>query len=306
MKLLKREEGVALITAVMVMVVLSILGTALWQYSTSDTIHVDRDEKRMRAYYLARAGADAALQAWYESDPDSRVTGTSDTMYLDGETGHFVSEVPEKEEGRFAVNISEEGEAILIKSTGEVEGITQEVTVALSPYYQYGHDLGWYDETSGQINEGTFGHVEGAVRLKAQSEGGNLMSLKEPSNNTAYFKADALFVESPLGMPMNDRLDLEAELIRFHEEIGFHQNKGELYLHVPEGEEKGTVIFDEVSYGNNEQFLSYKAYDFYETISVHELRSEGDVQKLIDEDKLVLIPEQEAVFPWEMFKVVWS
>lgn len=54
-------------TVLMVMLVLSLLSAALWQYSITDSTEVARDEKRMQAYYIARSGAEALAQ--YIIDP---------------------------------------------------------------------------------------------------------------------------------------------------------------------------------------------------------------------------------------------
>lgn len=63
MLVLRSQKGAALPVALMVLLVLSLLGTALWQYSTADAVQVARAENEMRAYYLARSGADATA-AW--------------------------------------------------------------------------------------------------------------------------------------------------------------------------------------------------------------------------------------------------
>lgn len=51
------EKGWAMPLVLTVMVVVTLLGTALWQYSMTDLKHVSIEEKRMQAHYLARSGA---------------------------------------------------------------------------------------------------------------------------------------------------------------------------------------------------------------------------------------------------------
>lgn len=53
--------------AIIVMVVLTLLGTALWHYSMTDVKHIAMEESRMQAYYLARSGAEL-LWAMGETD----------------------------------------------------------------------------------------------------------------------------------------------------------------------------------------------------------------------------------------------
>ncbi|MDY6826370.1 MAG: hypothetical protein SVV67_04225 [Bacillota bacterium] len=59
MRLLKNESGLAMPLVMIVMVVLTLLGIALWNYSTSELNQSVREEKRARAYYIARAGAES-------------------------------------------------------------------------------------------------------------------------------------------------------------------------------------------------------------------------------------------------------
>ncbi len=60
--MLRNERGISLPLILIIMFVLSLLGTAIWQYSVTDTIQVVRAEKRMQAHYLARSGADAVAE----------------------------------------------------------------------------------------------------------------------------------------------------------------------------------------------------------------------------------------------------
>jgi hypothetical protein len=59
MNSIKSQKGAAMIVALIAVMVLSFLGAALWMYSVTDTIQVDRDKKLAQAYYIARSGADA-------------------------------------------------------------------------------------------------------------------------------------------------------------------------------------------------------------------------------------------------------
>ena len=42
-----------------VMFVLSLFGVTVWQFAATDVLHVERDELKMQAHYLARSGGDA-------------------------------------------------------------------------------------------------------------------------------------------------------------------------------------------------------------------------------------------------------
>lgn len=113
------EQGAALITVFMVIVVLMLLGTALAQYSLVDSLHVIRDEKRMQAYYLARSGADA-VRAWVEDGNDYQsIIGMS-------------NENDQLSVGEFHVDVRETAEGIVITGIGQVDGIEQRVTHVLA------------------------------------------------------------------------------------------------------------------------------------------------------------------------------
>lgn len=62
MKLLRDEKGLAMPLALIVLLVLTLLGIALWQYSMSELNNAVREEKRARAYYIARAGAESVAR----------------------------------------------------------------------------------------------------------------------------------------------------------------------------------------------------------------------------------------------------
>lgn len=57
-RFLKSEKGIAIPLVLIVMVVLFLLGTALWYYSVSELKQVARAEDKARAYYVARSGAE--------------------------------------------------------------------------------------------------------------------------------------------------------------------------------------------------------------------------------------------------------
>ncbi len=59
MNFLKNEKGAAMPLVLIIMVVLLLLGTALWFYSMNDLRQVAHAENKVRAYYVARAGAES-------------------------------------------------------------------------------------------------------------------------------------------------------------------------------------------------------------------------------------------------------
>lgn len=221
----------------LVMLVMSLLGTALWQYSVTDTIHVSRDQERIQAYYLARAGADATLQAWLQSPSGSRPEGTGDPVYLHRD-GSFVTTDPGADKaGEFTVTVTNEADgSVTISASGEVNGLTQRVMITLSYSFVYGHNLGWYHENSGQMNTGA-GLAVATQPVVVDATSGKV---KLPSSGSEVtFVAPALFFASDLDGPFHHRLNLKAETIVFDQSsssgIRMKQNEGKVFLYVPDG-----------------------------------------------------------------------
>lgn len=63
MKYLSEQKGVAMPLVLVILVVLSLLGTAIWQYSMSELNQSVREEKKAQAHYLARAGAESIARS---------------------------------------------------------------------------------------------------------------------------------------------------------------------------------------------------------------------------------------------------
>ena len=197
---------------------------------------------RMQAYYLARAGAEATLQAWKQSGKTNKPVGNSDALYLDKDTNTFVSTLPTNSGGRINVSVNTIGNTTTIVSTGEVNGISQRANVTIVADYLFGHTLNWYSENSGQIQAPTTyvapsnpPGIHESVILRAKDTGNNLQTIKDPTTATT-FEAMVLFFESPL--KTFEPIHLIAETIVFDETVTMKNsgsgNDGQLVLYVPE------------------------------------------------------------------------
>ena len=111
----------ALPLALIVMVVLLLMGTALWQYSMADTIQVARDENRMKAYYLARSGA-ATTGAYIIKNPSE----ADNLIYQQSQ-----SQPTSLGDGTFRVNVYGTTDHVVIEGIGEVAGIEQKAVLNL-------------------------------------------------------------------------------------------------------------------------------------------------------------------------------
>jgi hypothetical protein len=235
--MVRNNRGAAMPISLVVMLVLSLLGTALWQYSVNDTLHVARDQQRMQAYYLARAGADATLQAWLEAPAASRPSGVGNTVYLKDDGTFSTTDPGVAKAGQFSVTVTNNVDgSVSIVSFGDVRGLTQRVTVTLSSSFVYGHDLGWYHSSSGQMTSGVALAVATQPVIIEATSG----KIKLPSSgSTVTFEGPALFFDSDLDGPFHNRLNLKAETIVFDQSAGsgirMKQNEGKLFLYVPDG-----------------------------------------------------------------------
>jgi hypothetical protein len=274
------KKGAAIPLVLITMFVLSLLGTAIWQYSMADTIHVARDELRMKAYYLARSGAEATLQAWMQSPLVDKPFGSSNTVYLDGNTDKLVTSLPDEVGGSFDVSVTEESNVVKITSVGTVQGVSQTVRVSINPEFTYGHELNWYQLTSGQILDPS-GYVppdeitgiHGSVVMQAKETGnhGKLQSIKDPNTPTT-FEAESLFFTSDVST--HKTIVVSAETIVFYGDIQLKitgQDNGRLILKVPEIPEKGIsmgISIDETSnlYGRI-YFKDFKIHNQSQAIS---------------------------------------
>lgn len=122
--LLHNEKGFAMPLALMVMLVVTLLGTALWQYSYTDTIQVDRSVKKTQAHYIARSAADATAE--YIEKNTNEVQTLLDATSSNPGTGSLGN-------GEFDVQVlgSVDG-LITIKSIGYVDSKRIKDTVTLT------------------------------------------------------------------------------------------------------------------------------------------------------------------------------
>ncbi|MEW5922009.1 MAG: pilus assembly PilX N-terminal domain-containing protein [Bacillota bacterium] len=122
--LLKNEKGLALPLVLIVMLILTLLGTALWHYSTSEAMQVSQYEKRLQAHYLARSGAES-LAAWINdhiaAQPE-KVAALLAKSSLPVSLGN----------GTFAVSLEGTLNHITVKATGKVGNVEETVTIILN------------------------------------------------------------------------------------------------------------------------------------------------------------------------------
>ena len=161
MRIKSDQEGIAAMgVVIMLLVVLSLLGTALWQYSMFEINAARRNEEYLQALYLAQAGAEAAKEFWLNAGVSNKPEGSLERVYYNLDTGEFQLEEPERYLGFFDVTIkinmdesSYKHNLTEIISTATVGNISRTVTLVTYPH-RFGHELNpiWYEENEGYIN----------------------------------------------------------------------------------------------------------------------------------------------------------
>src|SRR5690554_2477616 len=144
---IKSEQGIAAMgVVIMLLVVLSLLGTALWQYSMFEINAARRNEEYLQALYLAQAGAEAAKEFWLNASVSNKPEGSLERVYYNLDTGEFQLEEPERylvffdvtikinmDESSYKHNLTE------IISTATVGNISRTVTLVTYPH-RFGHE----------------------------------------------------------------------------------------------------------------------------------------------------------------------
>ncbi|MTI94931.1 MAG: hypothetical protein FH749_05495 [Firmicutes bacterium] len=113
------ERGSTLVTVLVVTLILLIFGTTLISVGMNDVTQAVRHEKKIEAYYLARSGADA-VAAHLLQNP-----GDIDDFLAMGEDEFELAN------GRCVVRVVEQGEDIVVESTGHVSSYSDTVKVSL-------------------------------------------------------------------------------------------------------------------------------------------------------------------------------
>lgn len=221
--------------ALMVMFVVALLGTALWQYSMTDNIQVSYYDKKLQAHYIARAGADSVAQH-IRKNPDIAGTliSTKSNPVVFGK-------------GTYEVEVSGTISNVIIVSTGNVSGVTDSVTVVLSyggggggpslgnipptptrdgvGVVDAGMDKAWIDP--GKSKNGKIIENDGA----AEDQNGNLQKVIFEAKVNVWLNtgpsilksSEMYFLNAPLSLEIYQGtvLQLYADLLVF---------KGEIYL----------------------------------------------------------------------------
>lgn len=130
MRIIKSEKGMAIPLVLIVLVVLALLGTALWQYSMSEIKNVAGEEDSMQAFYVARSGAESVARHIRLNPNDAEEIFKGDDF---AESNVFPMEHEYLGEiGNVKVLLERVDEDKLeVIGIGEVNGIEKSVTIVL-------------------------------------------------------------------------------------------------------------------------------------------------------------------------------
>lgn len=126
MKRSKNEKGIALIYVILIMVVGAILVTGMIAMSQSENRQSIYQTKNMKAYYIARAGADTVIHR----------LETIDKQYWDDFTTQHITTPTAYGDGSFTVSVLRTGDDFEVVSTGTYQNV-QQVAKAVLRYDAY-------------------------------------------------------------------------------------------------------------------------------------------------------------------------
>jgi hypothetical protein len=130
--LFKDERGIALPLALIVMLVVSLLGVSLWQYSMTDNIQVTRQDNQMKAYYIARSGAESTA-SWMKHNNGNSLLGKTSAGNAFGD-------------GSYTVRVNEgPGNRVYVESIATVNGVSETVKLAMRKVSYFGAGEALFD-----------------------------------------------------------------------------------------------------------------------------------------------------------------
>lgn len=316
---LRNNKGITMAIVIMVMLVLFLIGTAFISVSAYQTTQSVNQDKGMNAHYLARAGAEAALEAWLDAPTALKPSGTLDPVYLSS-TNEFTN-VSAGNKGQFEVTISQDAsdpDKTLITAIGTVGTIQKKVSVTINtiqsvvpaPDPSYVSGEGFYDYTSGQINavkDADFkwpppGHSTHGI-VKNEAKKGKGLKIPNKNTGTATQVYEKMLFSSTLQV-LHNSVILKSNVIVFMEDVDYSNNsdsKGALELFVypsTEGENGGGLTITGLSGFWGVVIFNGTGYYFKDMPDGVVLRHQSDIADRILEGSMVLIEDPNELNPF--------
>lgn len=211
--MLKKKKGMALITVIMVLLVLSILGTALLSISVNENKFSINSERKMKAYYIARSGADA-VASWIEDNANE----ASAIIPANPESDAYTSDDVSFGDGAFSVKIVRDLmdptmikiEANSILKNGGTKGKAVLTMQEIKGYY--GQEI---------FTNAIFGSaitISGNANIIGNIEAINSINIKANKNitgtiteNSGKIYPEPVFPELPMGVYSDEGISIDGE-----------------------------------------------------------------------------------------------
>jgi hypothetical protein len=236
--MLNNHKGSAMIVTLMVVLVITVLGFALWSYSTSEVRFTEIDANKMRAHYLARSGAEIVANYMIINSTGTLVSSiTPDSSYLSEPTalgdGSFV----------VSINMNADGDEVTIESTGTVNGIDDRVVLTMAKRTRTFSELfqraifssGNLDIS--HVNAYVYGDVESNGQITGEPRSGQKYEYSTESFNPPLFPdPGTLFTLANI----NTNSDHSIDQSNYADQEGIYINsvnigpQGKLTINVPE------------------------------------------------------------------------
>ena len=128
-KLLSGNKGSALALVIVIFLALSVLGVGALAVSVAETKNVTRTESKLKAYYIARSGAQALADYLIENANDD-----AEDFIAAGMNDTWSSWNEQVGGGRFKVNVNNDDtkNIVVIAAIGEYSGVQQTVKIKLN------------------------------------------------------------------------------------------------------------------------------------------------------------------------------
>lgn len=255
------QKALSMPTVLIVMMIVTVLGTALYAFSQNELLIATRSTDSKQAEYLARSGIEAALEWWKQEKPKPEGTKNFDRVYMKRDGTMLLDDPGHEKVGYIDVTVEKDADGTWnITSEGTVNGITktlkassgkfmtdEDLTNLDDPWYE------WNSDTAGVIKKGPdysddhemplYAHnaVAGVAIIGSSGRTLNLDSTGEVGDYGVGYPAGALFFNSELNLAQSTKvgfLVVAGEKIVFNRRVNIGSNfrgMGVLVLHLPEG-----------------------------------------------------------------------
>lgn len=185
MRYQKNNRGSTLVLILIIAGIFAILATVIGSFAINENKQAIRQQKRVQAHYIARAGAEATAE-WIMSMRSDEIQKLSNYM---------LSEKKVFGEGFFQVEVTKDGNNLIIKSTGSVtnEKDTMGVTKYVEEVVSLVLDKKSFDRTISQFDVAVFG--KDSITSVRQGKGGIVGNIATNSERAAAVKLNGAYDE---------------------------------------------------------------------------------------------------------------